>query len=98
MFIRQQFNTPLFLNRYIYFMATYTPVSKLVGTTGASGAAGIVNLMASQVTAMATAVGTAIGLTGYSPNSLVISPAQLVVDTDSHVLDIVQTITYTIIT
>lgn len=78
-------------------MATYTPTSKIIGTTGASGINGFTAIVAAANTAMATAVTAAQAVTGVAANSIVIGPAQLAVDTDTHILEVVQTITYTVV-
>lgn len=75
-------------------MATVTPVSKVIATTGASGGAGMQTMVTAQNAAVASAVTTAQGVTGVQPYTLQISPALLIVDTTSTIFEMVQTITY----
>lgn len=74
-------------------MATYTPTSKVIGTTGVTGNAGFIALLTAQNTAVGTAVTTALALTGYQPQTLQISPATYS-DGTSGLLYMTQTLTY----
>jgi len=78
-------------------MSTYTPVTKVIGTTGASGANGFNALITAQNAAVAAAVTTAQGVTGVAPQSISISPAQLLLDTTSTLFEMIQTLSYTVI-
>jgi hypothetical protein len=76
-------------------MATYTPVTKIIGTTGASGQAALATLITAQNAAVVTGVTTALAVTGST--GITVSNAALSVDTDSHFLYMVQTIAYTVV-
>ncbi len=78
-------------------MATYTPVSKVIAVTGATGVNGFTGAIAALNTAVASAVTTAQAVTGVSPNSISISPAAGGEAGTSAILELWQTITYTVI-
>lgn len=75
-------------------MAT-TPVSKPIGTTGASGNSGFATLVTAHTAAIATAVTTAQAVTGAT--GITISPAQLTVDSVSATFEMLTTILYTVV-
>lgn len=75
-------------------MAVYTANSVIVGTTGASGANGFLALITAANTAAAAAVTTAKGATGLVAGSIVIGEARMSVDTQSNILEMLQTVTY----
>lgn len=77
-------------------MAQNTPVSKIIGTTGATGSAGFQGLITAQNAAVATAVTTALGVTGYVPNTLQVTSANLTSDTGSGFLEMIQTVKYVV--
>jgi hypothetical protein len=76
-------------------MATYTPVSKIIGTTGASGGQNFQTAVAAQITAVAAAVTTAQGVTGVIPQSITVSPCQPIFDTLLY--ELVSTVSYTVL-
>lgn len=79
-------------------MATYTPVTKVIGSTGASGATSYGNMKAAQDALIVTAVATAVALTGYQPQSAVVSPCLIISDSVSSIYIMQQTLSYTIVT
>lgn len=76
-------------------MSTYTPVSKVIGTTGATTGSGLATLITAQNSAVATAVTAALAVTGVAPQSIAISPTESIQDAGLYAL--IQTVTYTVI-
>lgn len=77
-------------------MATYTPTSKVIGATGASGQTGFAALITAQNAAVATAVTTAMALTGFVPNSLLITGPAVSQDVNGGTLYMSQAVNYVV--
>jgi hypothetical protein len=77
-------------------MATYTIKSTVVGSTGASGLNGYTGLVGTQNTAVATAITTAMAVTGFTPNTLSVSPAVVNQDANGGTIYMTQTLTYVV--
>lgn len=72
------------------------PISKVIGTTGATGAQNFAGLITAQNAAVATAVAGASGATGFVLNTIHVSPATMTSDTGSGILEMIQTVTYVV--
>lgn len=74
-----------------------TPVTKIIGTTGASGGAAFQTMVTTQNAAIVTAVTAAQAVTGVAPNSITVSPATLAVDSVSSIFELYQTVSYVVV-
>jgi len=75
-------------------MATYNAVTKIIASTGASGVNGFTGLAAAQNAAVVVGVTAAQAVTGVQVQSITVSPATMIQDSNGGILEMIQTISY----